>query len=126
MKDCYAIRLLTAELRELGKISIFREDVDFVNNPKQLTSDIGADIHHTFERILSLAHSEYRRKSIRIRPVSNMHESETRTVGAPKGHLGYIRAIPSKTGKTIRVRRRMKCPQPYHKGQLLVPTCKNK
>jgi len=43
-------------------------------------------------------------------------------VGPPKGHPGYFRIAPTKAGRVVRVRRRMKCPHRSHKGKSLQPT----
>lgn len=120
--DCHALRLLIAELREIGKAADAREDVDFVNAPKQASTELGQDIHQTFERILLSAHAEYRRKHIRIRPTAKSDESADRGGGTSKKQPSYVRIVPSKAGKTIRVRRRMKCTLRRHKGQPLEPT----
>jgi len=120
--DCHAVRLLTGELREIGKAAAARSDVEFADAPKQICTHRGAEIHCAFEGILSSAHAEYRRRSIRIRGCGGLAKTGQSKVGAPKGHPGYVRIVPSKAGKLVRVRRRIKCSNQSHKGHPLEPT----
>lgn len=125
MSDCHAVRLLVSELRELEKAASNRDDVDFADNPKQRATDEGVNIHDALEQILLSAHAEYRRHRIRIGSRRTEKERAS-TRGAPKKHPGYVRIIPTKANKTIRVRRRLKCPSRHHRGQPLEPTCEYK
>jgi hypothetical protein len=125
MSDCHAVRFLVSELRQLEKAAENRDDVDFADNPKQRATGEGLDIHNALERILWSAHAEYRRHRIRIGSKQTAKE-KSRTRGAHKGHPGYVRIIPAKANKTIRVRRRLKCPSQHHRRQRLVPTGEDK
>ena len=125
MSDCHAVRLLVSELRELEKAASNRDDVDFPDNPKQRATDEGLDIHDALERILWSANAEYQRHRIRIGSKQTAKE-RARIHGAPKGHPGYARITPTKANKTVRVRRRLKCPSRHHRGQLLEPTGEDK
>ncbi len=125
LNDCHALRFLVSELREIGRAAESRDDVDFANSPKTNSTEIGADAHDIFERILSSAHVEYKRNRIRLRDTNEPSQSEHGRVGSPKGHPAYIRIVPSKANKVISVRRRMKCPSRWHKGQILEPTSDN-
>ena len=125
MSDCHALRLLTAELHHLGKAAADRDDVDFANDPKQCATDEGADIHDALEHMLWSGTAEYGRRRIKIRSRRAAREGAKKT-GPPKGHPGYMRIVPTKANKTSRVRRRMKCPARYHRGQLLEPTGEDK
>jgi predicted RecB family nuclease len=120
--DCHALSLLTSGLREIGRAADAREDVDFANAPKQASTELGQDIHQTFDRILLSAHAEYRRKRIRLRPTAKVDESADRGGDTTKQQLTYRRITPSKPGRTVHVRRRMKCTLRRHKGQPLQPT----
>ncbi|MCX5637477.1 MAG: IS66 family transposase [Planctomycetota bacterium] len=122
LSDCHAVRLLTAELREIGKASDARDDIDFADFPKQNSTDRGAEIHQAFEGILASAHAVYRQHRIRIRQGDKSSKTTGGKVGAPRGHPGYFRITPAKAGRVVRVRRRMKCPQRSHKGESLQPT----
>lgn len=122
LSDCHAVRILTAELRDIGKAADARDDIDFVDVPKQNSTDKGVEIHRAFEGILASAHATYRQHRIRIRQGNKLSKTTGGKVGALKGHPGYFRIAPTKAGRVIRVRRRMKCPQRSHKGESLQPT----
>ena len=49
LEDCHALRLLVAELRNIGQAAATRSDVDYADAPKQNTTDQGKDIHDTLE-----------------------------------------------------------------------------
>ena len=125
MSDCHAVRLLVSELRQIGQTATAREDVDFPNNPKHHTTDHGASIHDALERILWSGHAEYRRHRIRIHPRAAEEEAAPES-SSRKGHPRYVRIVPTKVNKLVRVRRRLKCPIRHHRGQLLEPTGKDK
>jgi hypothetical protein len=116
-EDCQALRLLVAELRSIGQSAAIRYDVDFADDPKQNTTTNGQQIHDSLEGILRSAHAEYRKNCIEMRQSEPEEEGRRKGLGAPKGHKGYSRIVPTKVGKVIRVRRPTKCPK--HKGQIL-------
>ena len=123
LSDCHAVRLLTGELREIGKASDARDDIDFADFPKQNSTDRGAEIHQAFEGILSSAHAVYRQHRIRIRQGDKSSKTSAGAkIGPLRGHPGYFRTPPTKAGRVVHVRRRMKCPERNHKGQSLQPT----
>jgi predicted RecB family nuclease len=119
LEDCHALRLLVAELRNIGQAAATRLDVDYADAPKQNTTDRGKDIHDTLEGILKSAHAEYRKNRISIRQSEEgVEEEEPKKRGAPKGHLAYKRIVPAKAGRVVRVRRPMTCPNhQHHNGQ---------
>jgi hypothetical protein len=120
MEDCHTLRLLVAELRNIGQAAATRSDVDFADAPKQNTTDRGKDIHNTLEGILKSAHAEYRKNRIGIRPTEKDDEKGPRKRGAPMGHLACQRIAPTKAGRVVRVRRPMTCPnRQRHNGQAL-------
>ena len=121
LNDCHALRLLVAELGKIGKAAQSRDDVDFVNDPKSTSSEVGIETHDVFDRILSSAHSDYKRNRIRLRKSDDASKPEQR-LGARKGHPRYVRIVPSKSGKVVSVRRRIKCPRREHKKGNLEPT----
>lgn len=122
LSDCQAVRILTTELRDIGKAADARDDIDFVDVPKQNSTDRGAEIHRTFEEILASAHTAYRQHRIRIRQGDKLSKTTGGKVGTSKGHPDYFRIVPKKVGRVVRVRRRMKCPKRSHKGESLQPT----
>jgi predicted RecB family nuclease len=118
-EDCRALRLLTKELQSLAEAASTRCDVDFADRPKLNSTTVGEEIHCAFENILSSAHLDYRRKSIRFGPTSDRMSASPRKRGAQKGHKANFRE-PVKSGKAVHVRRSTRCPQ--HNGQPLNPT----
>jgi predicted RecB family nuclease len=120
LEDCHALRLLIAELRNIGQAAATRSDVDFADTPKQNATDRGKKIHDTLERILKSAHAEYRKHHISISPGEEGVKEEPKKRGAPKGHVAYQRIAPTKAGRVVRVRRPMTCPSHQrHTGQAL-------
>lgn len=115
LEDCHAVRLITEELQFLTDAAASRSDVDFADHPKQNSTELGEEIHRTFDSILNSAHLDYRRKRITFQSKDKNSISKLRKIGAPKGHKGYFRAPPSKTQKIVKVRRPGKCPR--HKGK---------
>lgn len=114
-EDCQALRLLVAELRNIGQAAATRSDVDFADTPKQNTTPSGQHIHDLLEEILRSAHAEYRKYRIGV----GQRKTETESVrrGPPKGHQGFRRIVPAKARKVIRVKRPSICPR--HRGQAL-------
>lgn len=120
LEDCRALRALVVELRIIGQAADTRSDVDFADAPKQNTTVSGQQIHDTLERILKSAHAQYRKNRIGIRAPQDDKESGQKHRGPPKGHQGYLRIIPAKVDRVVRVRRPLICPRTtHHKGQLL-------
>lgn len=122
LADCNAVRLLTVTLRDIAQFADSRADVEFADFPKLQSTDRGSDIHRSFEGILASAHATYRQHRIRIRRSNDRSRTTGGKCGAPTGHPGYIRTVPKNPSKTVRVRRRMRCPQRHHKGDPLRPT----
>ena len=118
-EDCRGLRLLTKELQSLAEAAPTRCDVDFADRPKLNSTTAGEEIHSAFENILSSAHLDSHRKSIRFGPTSDRMSSSPRKRGAQRGHKANFRA-PAKSGKAVQVRRLTRCPR--HKGQPLNPT----
>ena len=112
--DCHALRLLVAELRDIGIAADARDDVDFSNSPKQLFTSLGEDIHHELDRIVTSAHANYQRGRIRIsQRGANANGSPEKRKGGrpPKGYRAIdLHRVPAKGGITVRLPRRRKCP----------------
>ena len=108
--DCQALHVLADQLSKIGKNADSQDNVDFVNRPKQRSTDRGSDIHGEFEHILRSAHYDYNRKRISIRAESNKKEVRKKR-GAPKGHQAYQRIFPQKARTVIEVEPRKECPK---------------
>ncbi len=96
--------------------------MDFINAPKSICTEVGTETHDVFDRILSSAHVEYQRNRLRLRTPDESVETSHGRVGGRKGHAAYFRIVPSKAGKVVSVRRRIKCPKMSHRAQNLEPT----
>jgi predicted RecB family nuclease len=122
MEDCQALQRLVSEIRNIGRDSFTRADIDFASNPKQNTTPTGQVIHDSLKAILHIAHADYRRNRIEIRQ-GEIHGKIKRPSGGQKGHPGYDRDRAPKPNKIVRLRRAIKCKN--HIGKpALVPTNK--
>ncbi len=110
-EDCKALSLLVKELADIIETADSKWNVDFVNHPKRMTTDVGGQIHKELQQILQSAHADYDMKKISMRSRERSEDTEKRRPGAIKGHKTYRRIAPSDTGTVIRVKaRRGKCP----------------
>jgi predicted RecB family nuclease len=120
LEDCHALRLLVAELRNIGRAAAARPDVDYAEAPKKIATDRGKDIHDTLERILKSAHAAYRKTRIELRFDKVDDKPDQKGPGDRKGHPAYRRMLPTRVRRVVRVRRRIKCPA--HRNRPLAPT----
>jgi predicted RecB family nuclease len=116
-EDCQALQSLTEQLSKIREAADSQEDIDFADRPKQNATERGSEIHGEFEHILRNAHANYSRNRVKIRPQKNVDNVEKKKRGAPEGHQGYQRMVPSRAGKVVRVPIRRRCPK--HKGEPL-------
>ncbi|MBC8872402.1 MAG: IS66 family transposase [Planctomycetes bacterium] len=123
--DCHALRLLVAELRDIGAAAKARQDIDFADAPKHASTERGKEVHRFFDRLRLSAHTVYAQKRLRIRGQFTLPPEDTPADTPRCGHPSYRRIVPSKANRIIRVRRRLKCPYQRHRGQRLVSTGKS-
>lgn len=116
-EDCRALQLLTEQLSRIKEAANSDKNIDFADQPKQNTTEIGSEIHRDLEQIQRSTYSEYTQKRIILRQKEGEVGSEKKKIGGVKGHQGYCRIDPLNAGKVIRVPMRRKCP--VHKGELL-------
>jgi predicted RecB family nuclease len=105
-EDCQAIKLLTDGLCKIRDAADTQLNIDYADCPKQLSTEIGNEIHNQFKAILRFAYTSYDRKKISFRSEKS---SEKRKRGAIKGHPPVARVIPEPQ-KIIQVPYREKCP----------------
>lgn len=117
IEDCNALAILVSELQKIGQSSTARPDVDFADAPKRNATPSGQKIHDSLEDILKSAHADYRKNRIEIRQPNADDKASKHGPGGRKGHQTFGRIVPSKAGRVVRVKRRIKCPR--HKGKLL-------
>ena len=70
-EDCLALKILTDELSRIQTTASISNDVEFVQNPKKIASEISQGVHNQFELVLELAHNEYNRKKIKLDLIAN-------------------------------------------------------
>ncbi len=113
-EDCRALKLLTDKISEIIKTADDNADIDFTNSPKQISTELGTQIHNQLETILKFAHADYNRKKIslyeRNSEQKEQGEQKSKKRGAAYGHPGYYRKIP-KARKIVEVPIKLKCPK---------------
>jgi len=65
-EDCIALKILTNELTRIQYEAAISDDIDFVHNSKNISTDIGQNLHNQFTIALELAHHEYAKKKIKV------------------------------------------------------------
>src|SRR5208282_2809232 len=116
--DCVALGLLTEEVGKLGCESKSRADVDFAQTPKQTGTERSAEIHRTFEGLLSSGHSNYSEKRIRFqapRTQTSIDPNRQRT-----RRCRNKRKPSTSKGRLVHVPRKRICPK--HPTQELMPS----
>lgn len=110
LEDCHALKLLTNKLYQIQESSNILPEIDFVNNPKKITSPVNSQIHQQFDNILKFAHENYDKNKISFQSIGKDKVSEKNKVGGKTAHKGAFRHIP-KPKKTIIVPRKRVCPK---------------
>jgi len=114
-EDCVALRLVTERLSKLGEASS-RADipgVEFAVTPKtkRRATGAGLHLHEQFEEIIEFAHFNYQKSRILLRTDRGEGGADASPSSEKKRQPRVFRRIdPKKANKTIKVRRRMKCP----------------
>jgi hypothetical protein len=117
-----ALVLLWDELARLGGTAAQADPlVDFADRPKQLASEAGSRVHVQFAEILKSAHASYQKTRLTLSPSDSVGaEGGAKKRGAPKGHQGFRRILPTRADRTVRVPRKRVCPR--HRTERLQPT----
>ncbi|WP_298349151.1 IS66 family transposase [Runella sp.] len=63
-EDCLALKILTDELTRIQTTATVSNDVEFVQNPKKIASEISQGVHNQFKNILELAHNNANKSKI--------------------------------------------------------------
>ena len=108
-EDCKALHLLTDELTRIKDSADTLSEVDFADQPKRWTTEIGEEVHSQFKAILRFAHADYDNKKISLQQDRDNKDNGKLALGAPKGHQGCARVNP-KPNKIIHVPCKRKCP----------------
>jgi predicted RecB family nuclease len=63
-EDCLALKILTDELSRIQTTASISNDVEFVQNPKKIASEISQGVHNQFQNVLELAHNNANKAKI--------------------------------------------------------------
>jgi predicted RecB family nuclease len=77
-EDCLALKILTDELSRIQTSASISNDVEFIQNPKKIASEISQGVHNQFELVLELAHNAYNGKKIKLDLIANKIVSTTK------------------------------------------------
>jgi predicted RecB family nuclease len=106
--DCQALQRLLDELRNIGKVAMSRNDIEFALSPKQVSTEEGHLIHTQLEEIIVSAYEEkYKWNRIRLRRVQDNAEEGRKK--PPRQLPIAARNIPATGGRTISVPRKRRC-----------------
>lgn len=114
-EDCLALKLLTDKLVQVKFSADTLSDIDFADQPKQNTTEIGKELHDQFQEILKYAHNDYNKKKICLNRCENQ-KMEKRNTGGQKGHKGHSKIV-SDADKIVNVPMGIVCPK--HSGEYL-------
>lgn len=114
-EDCEAVQLLVERLDRIRRDVASDPSVEFAARPKRIATETGKAVHGQFERILRDAHEGGRGKSIRGCAGGAEEAAEPREKVPRKGHQAHRRIVPPKTGRTVRVLPKSKCPKGHGK-----------
>ena len=120
--DCWALVVLWDELARLGGSAGSADPrVDFADQPKQVASKAGTQLHEQFAQVLESAHASYQKTRLTLSPGDSLgSEAGNKKRGARKGHLAFRRILPTRADRTVTVPRRRICPR--HRDTKLQPT----
>jgi predicted RecB family nuclease len=63
-EDCLTLKILTDELSRIQTTASISNDVEFVQNPKKIASEISQGVHNQFQNVLELAHNNVNKAKI--------------------------------------------------------------
>ncbi|HEY4034854.1 MAG TPA: TM0106 family RecB-like putative nuclease [Ktedonobacteraceae bacterium] len=109
-EDCQALHLLTNELSTIASTADSEPTIDFADQPKQIATPVGEQIHSRFEEILKSAHGDYDKKKIRIQQEEGKDTTKEKSAGGKRDHQGEMRPTLKAT-EVIHVPPREICPK---------------
>lgn len=100
-EDILALKALLDELTRIKQDALVSADIDFIKNPKKISTEAGQSIHTQFELILGLAHHGYDRKKIKINfDQAKIEGKDKQKKDFHKGYMWLGKSLP-KPNKTI-------------------------
>jgi predicted RecB family nuclease len=115
-EDCRALKLLTEDISRIMHSADVLCEVDFANQPKRHTTEVGEKIHREFVTVLKIAHMDYDKKKISLRSSGSDQKIEKKKRGGQIGGQAFQRILP-KADKIVQVPQSDNCPK--HKEQPL-------
>jgi predicted RecB family nuclease len=106
-EDCRALHLLTSKLKYIVAKAHSDPNLDFADEPKKYTSDVGNQIHKDFEQMLKFSHARYDKSKISFCSEKMDQNSINEKIDEPK--KSYVRIVP-RPNKIKKVPRMRKCP----------------
>ncbi len=119
-EDCAALEIVATRLIQVIREAKSSPDVEFPDNPKQVASVKGLEIHGSFDSLLKSAHSRYARSRIKL---SSGKTAQSPPSGRKKAKgRSRRRSFSTIKGRIVRVPRRRICPT--HPGHKLTASAK--
>lgn len=101
-EDCLALKVLVNELTRMQTSANVSNDIDFVQDPKKIASEIGQGIHNQFNSLLNFAHFNYDKKKIKFNEDSD-EEPKSKSSWSKKGYEGQRKKMPKPT-KIVKIK----------------------
>ncbi|MEM7127146.1 MAG: IS66 family transposase [Chloroflexota bacterium] len=113
-EDCQALKMLTGELAKINNSSNTLSEVDFADQYKEQTSDLGQQVHSQFKEILNFAHFGYDSKKICFRQKTDQINPEAGPKKETKKTKKFVpkqSEIRQKKRKIVQIASDDTCPQ---------------
>jgi predicted RecB family nuclease len=118
-EDCRALKSLVDKLSLIKESADSLIGIEFVDQPKKISSKTGIQIHEEFDAILKFGHENYNSNKISFQNIRQKNNLAKRTPGGLIGHKGSSRKTP-KEKRVIIVPIKRICP--IHKCKLIKST----
>lgn len=99
-EDCLALKILTDELTRIQTVSETSNDIEFVQNPKRIVSEVSQGIHNQFKSVFQCSYSFFEQSKIKFNVENN--EIIFQNHGGRKGFKGQRKKMPKPT-KIVKV-----------------------
>jgi predicted RecB family nuclease len=116
-EDCAALSVLVDFLTNIGDVCSDYSKVQYADKPAKDATELGVTIHNQFETILRSACADYNKNKITVRRPRLAGTVQEEKVARNTGHQAYVRLVPRRFGKVVRLPSPKRCPE--HKRELL-------
>lgn len=111
LEDCKALKVLVDELIRIKDFANSLSNVDFADQAKNQSSEVGKEVQKQFDKIKKFAHLNYDKQKIKFRDTNIEETKEKKNRGvSKKGYQGQ-RKIRPKVSKIINVKPAEYCPK---------------